>query len=353
MEKRYTWVKRPPFGRKFPATLAALACVAMAAPAPPAHANASVGHLATGGLVLSRTEAIEMASEDLFISMKEIRVTYRFFNRTDADVTTLVAFPLPDIRVPSQEDNFVIPEPDATQNFLAFDAEVDGKRIALQVEQRAEVLGVDQTVLLRSLNLPVSPYDAKLPGLLARLSEPARKQLRENGLIDDSNLTSGLPVEFRIRPLWTTRTTYYWTQTFPARKDITVALRYKPSVGGAAQSYIGEDYMSSESRRAYEQRYCIGESLVSTVRRARLRDKGRKLFFAEEWIEYILSTGANWAGPIGTFTLTVDKGSTGNLVSLCMDDMRKVGPTLYRAEKKDFRPRRNLDVLFLVPRRLP
>lgn len=349
---RFSLGKRKQSGRRIFAAMASIVGLLALAPKPPAHANASVGHLATGGLVLSRSEAIEMVSEDLFISMREIRVTYHFLNRTNADVTTLVAFPLPNIRVPSQEDNFVIPEPDADQNFLAFETKVDGKSIALQIEQRAEVLGVDQTDLLKSLSLPISPYDQKLPTLLGKLSEPTRHQLRESGVIDDSGLNSSLPVEFKIRPLWTAHTSFHWKQTFPARQEVVVEIRYKPSVGGAAQTYIGEPYQSAESRRYFETRYCVDDTITKAVQRARARGKATKLFFAEEWIEYILTTGANWAGPIGTFTLTVDKGTTENLVSFCMEDIRKVGPTVFRAEKTKFWPTRNLEVLFLVPRQL-
>ena len=44
-----------------------------------------------------RNDTIEVLSEDLYVSAKEVRVTYHFRNRTDAPVTYLVAFPLPTI----------------------------------------------------------------------------------------------------------------------------------------------------------------------------------------------------------------------------------------------------------------
>jgi hypothetical protein len=56
----------------------------------PAHANDSSAELATGGLVFVKNNNIEMASEDLFISATEIRVRYRFINRSDKDVVTHV-----------------------------------------------------------------------------------------------------------------------------------------------------------------------------------------------------------------------------------------------------------------------
>ena len=60
-------------------------------------ANDSSAELATGGLVFTKSTDIEMVSEDLFISMKDIRVKYRFYNHSGHDVVTQVAFPVPDI----------------------------------------------------------------------------------------------------------------------------------------------------------------------------------------------------------------------------------------------------------------
>ena len=39
--------------------------------------------------------------------------------------------------------------------------------------------------------------------------------------------------------------------------------------------------------------------------------------FSEERIEYTLKTGANWAGPIRDFRLTIDKGDATSLISFC------------------------------------
>ena len=61
------------------------------------HANDTTAELATGGLIFTKSDDIEMRSEDLFISMKEIRVQYKFFNRSNRDLTTQVAFPMPDL----------------------------------------------------------------------------------------------------------------------------------------------------------------------------------------------------------------------------------------------------------------
>ena len=67
---------------------------ALALSAAPALANDSVAELGTGGLILSRSDAVAMQSEDLFISPEKVTVDYVFHNNTDKDA--IVAFPLPD-----------------------------------------------------------------------------------------------------------------------------------------------------------------------------------------------------------------------------------------------------------------
>ena len=66
----------------------------------PVQANDSTAAMGTGGLVFTQSEHIVMAEEDLFVSQKKVRVQYRFTNTSSRDITTRVAFPLPDLRSP-------------------------------------------------------------------------------------------------------------------------------------------------------------------------------------------------------------------------------------------------------------
>ena len=71
-----------------------------------------------------------------------------------------------------------------------------------------------------------------------------------------------------------------------------------------------------------------------------------------EAVRYVLSTGANWAGPIGDFTLKLDKGAAA-LISTCPI----AGLTLKRegnafvARTKDYTPKADLNILFVFPGR--
>jgi hypothetical protein len=78
----------------FCALLIGASALALAAATP-----VSIAEIATGGLVLGRSAYIELRSEDLYVSAKEIRVSYRFFNHGAQDQKVTVAFPMPDITV--------------------------------------------------------------------------------------------------------------------------------------------------------------------------------------------------------------------------------------------------------------
>src|SRR5713101_6041326 len=102
----------------------ALALAVAATAAIPALANDTTAELSTGGLIFVRNDNVEMLSEDLAVSAKEISVRYRFFNKSDRDVTVLVAFPMPDIKIDGPGDNIAIPTEDPV-NLLAFSTIAD------------------------------------------------------------------------------------------------------------------------------------------------------------------------------------------------------------------------------------
>jgi hypothetical protein len=65
-------------------------------------------------------------------------------------------------------------------------------------------------------------------------------------------------------------------------------------------------------------------------------------------VHYILTTGANWKGPIGTFKLTIAKNSPKDKVSVCLPDTRKTSPLTFEVVRHDFVPTQDLKVLFIL-----
>jgi hypothetical protein len=201
----------------------ALASVCLLIAGEPCLANDTAAELATGGLVFIRSQDIEMQSEDLYISMKKVRVEYHFYNRSDRDIVTQVAFPMPDIPYGVDDFNFVIPTNDL-QNILGFTTTANGRAVAALVERKALLDGVDKTDILRNLGVPVA---LQLNEKFDYLSQATWDQLVRLRLIQDTPRSEGF-----IQPRWTLKTTYYWQQTFPAHRKVIVVHEYLPSVGG-------------------------------------------------------------------------------------------------------------------------
>ena len=99
-------------------------------------------------------------------------------------------------------------------------------------------------------------------------------------------------------------------------------------------------------------KYCVDDDLIEAVEKTGIKQEGldRLSRTSTAGSQYIWSTGANWGGPIGKFTLTIDKGDPKNFVSFCWDgEVTKTGPTTFEAKATDFFPPwdRELEILIL------
>jgi len=328
------------------ACLAACALLVSAGTAP---ANDSIGHLSAGGIVLGRSNDIEMRAEDLYVSTKEIRVRYRFFNTSDKDITTLVAFPMPDLPAPSMGDNLAVPVEDSP-NFMGFKTQVDGKPVDMQVEQRALALGIDRTDLLKSLGVPLAPFVPAATTAAQGLAPERQAELVGFGVLRSDEYDDGKGMKPHIMPNWTLRTTYYWNQIFPAKKEIVIEHQYQPSVGASVETMVGNPQGDATEREANRKRYCMDREFIAAAQRARtaLKRGSESKPLSEKRLEYILVTGGNWAGPIKDFRLVIDKGAEGNLISAC-GKFKKISATQFELRQANYFPERNLEVLILEP----
>jgi hypothetical protein len=321
--------------------VAALSCRA-------ALGNDSTAELATGGLVLTKSADIEMRSEELYISSREIRVSYQFYNGSGKDVTTLVAFPMPDITIEHSDANISVPTEDP-ENLLGFSTTVNGAPVRARVEQKVLARGIDRTADLRRLGVPLAPHLSATNKALDRLPRTSWDELVRMGLAEIEEYDVGKGMQKHLSARWTLKTTYFWEQTFPARAEIAVEHRYQPSVGGSAQTSVGDPQAMREDWFAgYRRKYCMDRDFIASAERVRRATKTQfGAPFSEQRISYILSSGGNWSRPIGDFRLVVDKGDASSLVSFCGEGVRKIGPTLFEMRRTNFTPKSDLNVLIL------
>ena len=329
----------------------------------PAFANDGFGGFSATGLTFGQTDAVAMEEERLFIGIDRITVDYVFRNLTDQDVTGEVIFPLPPVHVGQiLESQWNLPEDPDRENLVNFTATVEGQPVAVSIDRIAviepqteeywtpsalqyDTPGRDVTDDLQRMGIPLSlDADRVLAALLA-LDDAQRSEVTALGLAeyyDDGQFTYAYP-------MWSVALRYHWTQTFPAGKTLAVSHAYENRSPGGLFSW---SHPPEEYQDYLVDLYCIDEGTSKGLAKALEQPPvdGEVYSMGLSWnIAYILRTANSWAGPIKRFTLTIDKGETRNIVSLCADGIRKTGPTTFVMEKTDYVPDRDLHILIATP----
>jgi len=180
---------------------------------------------------------------------------------------------------------------------------VEGKRpVPLTRQIHALVHGRDEAALLRGLGIDIENFgnhndpDADQIG---RLLPADGARLVQAGLLADNGW-----------PVWTSETTWHWTQVFPPGKVVHLRHEYTPWPGGE-----GAEWVPIESfLQRYTTKSCLDVQGAAALRRVsaaseeekRLRGyRGRRIPHAM-WVDYILTTANSWKTPIRDFELTVE-----------------------------------------------
>jgi hypothetical protein len=312
----------------------------------PAFANDTSAELSVGGLVFTRSSDVSLESEDLTITPDLVTVKYRFLNHAPTPVTLTIAFPLPDIDL-SESDNYSIPTLDPA-NFVGFETKIDGAPIKFTIHQSAFLGSQDVSAALRALGVPLLPIGAQ-ETRLADLPQATREQLIKQGLL----LPNGTDDQGHqlYEGAWTVKTAVVRQQTFPPNHPVTVEHRYHTSVGMSFDTVLRKGLrlnkaMTAEVER-YRKEYCIGDAFLASLDRLAGDGKANTAKIQERRISYVLKTGANWAGPIKDFNLTVDRQNADRLISFCPNQTTATSPTLTQFTAKDFTPDRDLKILIV------
>lgn len=307
----------------------------------PVHANDSEAAINLGGIELVQNRDVSMDSEDLYISKDEVRVRYRYTNHSAKDLELTISFPLPPVKADDEAIYGDQAVPDFTK--LEFHTAVDGKPVKFQLMKRAELKGRDVTQRLSQLGWPVEwiTGSGDQPRFVGKLTAAEKAARVAEGLLRKTE--NG--VHF---PTWDVVTHVTRKQVFPAGKTVEVTHRYAPMIGG---SVAGSLY--PELRKEYPgniKQYCIDNAFLATFDRkvaVQRKNPDAPMAYSETWIGYVLSSGRNWRGPIKDFRLVIDKGKPENMVSFCMNGVKKISPTQFEVRRKNFEPKGDLEVLIV------
>jgi hypothetical protein len=318
-----------------------LAAAVLAACIAPAFADDSSAMLGAGGIVLTQNADIRMASEDLFLSPKSVKVHYTFVNDGGKDIDTIVAFPLPDIDNYEYSESAIGTTLDSVPNFVGFKLSVDGRPVTPQVEVHAIQNGRDVTRDVLAAGAPLLVVVDGGYNAIQKLSKAQRAMLIKAGLLDADD------TDFHAK--WTTTTKYWWKMHFPAGGTVTVDHSYQPVTG---QTFFTTYAISQADEYAgYVKTYCVDAPTKAAIAQglAAVKAKsGNDGLLNQYTTQFVIKTANNWKGPIGRFHLTLDKLKPSNILSLCWaGDLAKTGATRFESTLTDFAPKRDIQMLVL------
>ena len=303
----------------------------LAAIASPAFGNGAVTERRAGGLVFKKSDTIGILSEDLFLSRDEVRVSYVYNSIAKSAQAVTISFPMPEIPLddgPDTEDALMNDKIADKRNYMNFKVRVDGRDIEARLIERATFNGKDISARLRRDGVPLLLAAHMQDEKIKPLPEAVKKALVEEELFSFSE-GSGF-----YSPNWNYQVLFEWEQSFrPGQTKVDVS--YRPIVGDASD--VGDYFIKG----AGVKRYCVDPAIRTALTKARGRYEPVRL-------GYVLKTARFWNGPIGKFSLTVDKEKPENLVAFCPGTAKKVSPTRFEWTRSNFTPDRDADVVFFV-----
>jgi hypothetical protein len=311
--------------------------------APQAYADDGAASIAVGGIIVMGKESrVVMAKESLWISVGKVKVEYEFRNDCDQDITTEVAFPIPDYELDPQNP------PPNKEGFDDFKLWVNGIPTKFQIESRAFVHHKEITALLKLEHIDILTFghgtwmDSSKD--IARLSQSEKKKLIDTHAIDEDD-----------RPIWSVRKKYHWTQVFPAHGIVKIRHEYSPVVGN--ENSITYGLGSSPDKQSAQEimSMCPDEKLLPKLKRLAMSSEKEAWY---EYVDFILTSANTWKTPIEEFTLTVErarmKDSTPTLVSFCWDgSVEKIDEDHFVAHLTNFIPSRELRVGYFIEQKRP
>lgn len=310
-------------------------------------ANDASSAISAGGLIPRKNTRVVMESERLRIEPARITVEYVFYNPSSQDETTIVAFPLPDLKA-SDTETLITPlrntEAKAVDNFVDFIVEVDGKKVAFETEQKAWLGKKDVTAWLKKWKLPLIPYFPEPEPYLAAiraLTPPERKDIVAKGLVSPNSLETdktdmGKGWEWDPIFFYTVKTQFYWKQVFPKKTRITIRHSYSPMPGNG----IGPVSTAPQERKMMDDLgFCAGKSDFFTG--PPQTEPGPCASRRE--ISYILTTAKTWKGPIGDFRLEL-KGM--RYLFTCFEGLKRTSDDTWSFSAKAYSPKTDLKIAF-------
>jgi hypothetical protein len=241
-------------------------------------ANGVVTQRKAGGLVFTKTDTISIASEDLYISRDEIRVSYIYQSKAPKSQNVTISFPMPEVPLddgPDTEDAFMNDKISDTRNYMNFKVTVDGKPVQSRMVERALFGKKDITARLKKDSVPLLLTGKDRQELLTKMPEAVKAALVKEELLSKMESNGFYMTN------WSYQVLFEWEQAFtpgPTKVEIS----YRPIYGDSTD--FGDYLDTGEGVK----KYCADPGFRAAL-------KKRRGSLEPVWIGYVVrprDTGA-------------------------------------------------------------
>ena len=313
----------------------------------PAFANGVISEFPAGGLVFKEAANIAIAREDLYLSIRQIKVHYVYRSDAKNTETHTIGFPMPKVPVDGGTDHLGGTDGGSLadmRNYMDFQVSVNGKPHEAKLHEFAWLDGVDVSETLKAAGIPLIMSFEEGQSDLSAVDRKVIDGLVGQGLFrtyEDSDY---------LEPVWQYQTVYEWSQDFaPGTTEVEISYvplnGYPSDIGGYYEG--GREYDDPVGVQEYATRYCIDDSVIGAIKKHEAQGSYEVVTQG-----YVTTTGNFWKGPIEEFNLIVDKHDTGegmedaDLVAFCPLEARKISPTQFQWTAKDFEPAKDISVVY-------
>ena len=274
--------------------------------------------LAAGGLIYAGLPHLVTDMEEIVIAADRVRVAYGVRNTSEANVSLLAAFALPDVDMAALDgtplDNPSY-DPANPANYVGFSARADGQLVDLFFESRALALGlIDATDTLKALKLPLYPLSPGLGEQIKALDPATQSMMIARSLV---RLADG-----QFEPFWTLKTTLFWIEPFAPSQTRTLAIEYRP--------IAGTPHWTEDTASTLKLRYCVPDAVASSLDTRAAQGEPPSLMS----VHYLASAGATLRGASAKWKLAVETTGKQSAFS-CQVGLAAGGQTGARATTDD------------------
>jgi hypothetical protein len=151
-------------------------------------------------------------------------------------------------------------------------------------------------------------------------------------------------------PGWIVKTSAFRKQTYPPGTPVAVDHSYRPSVGSSGDTILRKGLRQAKAMAPevdrYRRDYCVSDDFFRKLDKMTGEGQANSAKIEERRINYVLKTGANWAGPIKDFRLSINPGAN-RLVSFCAGKLLPSSKGSLEYQAANFTPDRDLKILII------